>query len=106
MAAATVEGWSAVEYNHAHRRQRASPRSHELPHRRRVVAAEFRRRRLRLIDLALGLVLALVAIVLAPGLAIVALLALVGLLACGASLAYRRFSRRRDRRSLYTPGEH
>jgi hypothetical protein len=50
---------------------------------------------LRLIDLALGLVLALVAIMLAPGLAIVALLAASGLLACAGSFAYGRVSRRR-----------
>ena len=70
-----------------------------LPRRRaaagRSPIGRARRRRLRLIDLALGLVLALVAILLAPGLAIVALLAAVGLLACAGLFAYGRVSRRR-----------
>lgn len=90
------DGWSSVAYNHSLRHHGRTPLgTPELVHRRRAVAAHARRRRLRLIDLALGLVLALLAIVLAPGLAIVALLALVGLLACGASFAVGRIRRRR-----------
>jgi hypothetical protein len=74
--------------------------THELVHRRRTAAGRSpighaHRRRLRLIDLALGLALALMAIMLAPGLAIVALLAAAGLLACAASFAYGRVRRRR-----------
>ncbi len=62
----TVEGWSAVEHTPRHRVVAALPT---------VAARGARRRRLRLFDLALGIVLALAAIVLAPGLAVVALLA-------------------------------
>ncbi len=90
------EGWSSVAYNHSPRHHaRASLGAPELVHRRRRAPAHARRRRPRLIDLGLGLVLALVAIVLAPGLAIVALLALAGLLACAASFAVGRIRRRR-----------
>ncbi|HEV3321596.1 MAG TPA: hypothetical protein VG147_05325 [Solirubrobacteraceae bacterium] len=95
------DGWSSVAYNHSLRRHERTPRgTPERVHRRRGAAGRSpigraRRRRQRLIDLALGLVLALLAIVLAPGLAIVALLALVGLLACGASFAVGRARRRR-----------
>jgi hypothetical protein len=46
-------------------------------------------------DAALGIVVALVAILLAPGLALVVLLIAAGLLACAASLAYGRVHRRR-----------
>ena len=94
--ASAEEGWSSVAYNHSSRhRARAPLGAHELVHRRRAAAAHVRRRRLRLIDVALGLVLALVAIALAPGLAIVALLVVVGLLACAGSLAFGRVRRRR-----------
>jgi hypothetical protein len=95
------EDWSSVVYNHSSRhRARAPLGGHEPVHRRRAAAGRSpigraRRRRLRLIDLGLGVALALLAILLAPGLAIVALLALVGLLACGASLAVGRVRRRR-----------
>jgi hypothetical protein len=65
-----------------------------LIHRRRA-AVYARRRRLRLVDLALGLVLALVAILLAPGLAVVALLAAAGLLVSTASFIIGRVRRRR-----------
>ncbi len=63
--------------------------------RRRAAAARARRRRLRLFDLALGIVLALAAIVLAPGLAVVALLAAGGLLLSTASFIIGRVRRRR-----------
>ncbi len=95
------EGWSSVAYTHFPRHGRASPGTYEPARRRRRAATgrspigHARRRRLRLIDLALGLTLALVAILLAPGLAIVALLAAIGLLACAVSLAYGRVRRRR-----------
>jgi len=89
------DGWSPIEYSrHPHRH----PRAHGArdPNRgRRAAAARARRRRLRLIDLAFALGLALVAIALAPGLAVVALLALVGLLACAASWAVGWARRRR-----------
>jgi Flp pilus assembly protein TadB len=85
----TAEGWTPIEYNSAHRRGSAGGRSGSLQ-RRRAAAVRARRRRLLAIDLALGLALALLAIALAPGLALVALLALLGLLACAVSLAYGR----------------
>jgi Flp pilus assembly protein TadB len=64
-------------------------------HRRRAYAARARRRRLLVVDLALGLAVALVAVLVGPGLAIVALGALVVLGVCGASLLYGRVVRRR-----------
>jgi hypothetical protein len=100
-----AEGWTPVEYNHSAHRHGGTPRGRPgSVQRRRALAARARRRRMLAIDLAIGLALALVAIVLAPGLAIVALLALVGLLACAASLAYgrlrgRKAGRRRPRRA-------
>jgi len=91
-----AEDWSSVAYNHSLRHHsRASPGMPELIHRRRAAVAHARRRRLWLIDLALGLVLALVAIVLAPGLAVVAVLAAAGLLVSTASFIIGRVRRRR-----------
>ena len=58
--------------------------------RRREDAARARRRQLLLIDAGAALLLALVFIVLAPGLAIVAVGSLLVLAGCGASLAYGR----------------
>jgi Flp pilus assembly protein TadB len=91
-------GWTPIEYNRSARRHERAP--HGSPgsihhHRRRAAAAQARSRRLLAIDLALGLALALLAIALAPGLAIVAILAVAGLLACAASLAYGRVRRPR-----------
>ena len=63
--------------------------------RRRQEAARARRRRLLRVDLAAALLLALLVLVLAPGLAIAALVALALLAACGvwAALARRRAHR-------------
>jgi Flp pilus assembly protein TadB len=59
-----------------------------------------RRRRLARMDVGFGLLVAVVAIVLAPGLAIVALAALIGLVACIVSVVLeRRGSRRHVLRS-------
>ncbi len=66
-------------------------------HRRRAAAARVRRRRLAFADLALGLALALLAIAIAPGLAVVAIVALLVLLGCAAFLLYGRV---RERRSI------
>ncbi len=71
------------------------PRHRAAAGRSPIGRARRRRRRRRQADLALGFVLALVAILLAPGLAIVAVLAAAGLLACAASFAYGRVRRRR-----------
>jgi hypothetical protein len=92
------DGWTPTAYNHRvaphHRRDalHGPPRS---LHRRRVAAAEARRRRLLLIDLALGVMLALLAIVIAPGLAIVALVAVVVMLGYGLTLIFGWARRRR-----------
>ncbi len=69
-------------------------------YRRRVAAAAARRRRLLLIDLALGLLLALMAIVIAPGLAIAAIVALFVMLGYAATLIFGRVRRRRAGRKL------
>jgi hypothetical protein len=63
--------------------------------RRRAAAARVRRRRLLVADLALGAALALFGLIVAPGLAIVALGALVVLLGCG---VWAVVERRRGRR--------
>ncbi len=95
-AADGTEGWSSVAYNHSSRHHSHAPMgTPELVHRRRAAVSHARRRRRRLIDMALGLVLALLAVLLAPGLAIVALLIVVALLACAASFAYEQIRRRR-----------
>jgi hypothetical protein len=74
--------------------------------RRREHAAMVRRRQLLLIDMAAALVLAIVFIVVAPGLAIVAIGSLLVLLGCGASLLYGRVrahaARRRSARRSAT----
>ncbi|MGH2854901.1 MAG: hypothetical protein ACRDLF_12010 [Solirubrobacteraceae bacterium] len=94
-----AEGWTQVEYNHPARRgERALRGRPGSVQRRRAVAARARRRRLLAIDLALGLALALAAIAIAPGLAIVAILALAGLIACAVALVYGRIRRHDDRR--------
>jgi predicted lipid-binding transport protein (Tim44 family) len=72
-----------------HRRPARNHRRHarELPpeslQSRRAAAARVRRRRLLVGDLLLGLLLGLIGFVLAPGLAVLAIGALVVLLACG-----------------------
>ncbi len=66
--------------------------------RRRVAAAKARRQRLLRIDVGLGVLLALLTIVIAPGLAIVALIALLALLAGAVSLAVERLAARPRRR--------
>jgi hypothetical protein len=62
--------------------------------RRRVAAVRARRRRLLRIDIAFALLLALATVVLAPGLAMVALIALIALALCGVSLAVERLRAR------------
>jgi hypothetical protein len=66
--------------------------------RRRVAAAKARRQRLLRIDVGLGVLLALLTIVIVPGLAIVALIALLALLAGAVSLAVERLAARSRRR--------
>jgi hypothetical protein len=68
--------------------------------RRRMAAARVRRRRLFVADLSLGAALALFGLIIAPGLAIVALGAMVVLLGCGiwAIVERRRGRRVRSRR--------
>lgn len=73
-------------------------------HRRRASAARARRRRLLVVDLALGLAIALVALLVGPGLAIVAIGALLVLGGCGASLLYERVTRRRRARRAGSGG--
>ncbi len=90
-----AEGWTPVAYNHSARRSGSTPPGRPGSVERRRAAARARRRRLLAIDLALGFTLALAVIVIASGLAIVAVLALTGLLACAVSLAYGRVRRRR-----------
>ncbi|HUN79242.1 MAG TPA: hypothetical protein VMU32_09995 [Solirubrobacteraceae bacterium] len=63
--------------------------------RRRTAAARARRRRLLRIDIALAVLLALATIALAPGMAMVALMALVVLALCGLSLAVERLRTKR-----------
>jgi hypothetical protein len=72
--------------------------------RRRVAAARVRRRRLMLGDLAVAVTVALLALVLAPGLAIVALGAVLVLGACGAWLAGARLRAWRARRQTAVGG--
>ena len=67
------------------RAQRHAHQEETVPHavrRRRARALQVRRRQLLIIDIVIGLVLALVLIALAPGLAIVALVALLVLGGC------------------------
>lgn len=91
-----AEGWTQIEYNRTARRHRSDPigRSGSVRHPRRVAAARARRRRLLAIDLAIAFALGLAAIVIA-GLALVALVALSGLLACVVSLTRGRMHERR-----------
>jgi Flp pilus assembly protein TadB len=73
--------------------QEGSPR-----HARRSRASHSRRRRLARIDVALGLLVALVLLLASPGLAIAAIVALILLVGCGISLlVQRRGSRRAER---------
>lgn len=66
---------------------------------RRLQSRERRRRLGVRADIVAGVAIALLLILIAPGLAVVALLALLGLLACGASLLVERRRRRmRERR--------
>jgi Flp pilus assembly protein TadB len=82
---------------------RAQPLSRSIPQepstrlleRRRQAAARVRRRRLLFADMTLGLAIAVIALVIAPGLAIVAILALVVLLGCAGSLLLDRVRARR-----------
>jgi len=66
--------------------------------RRRAAAARARRKRLLRIDIALALLLALATLVLAPGLAMVALIALGVLVLCALSLVVERLRARRTLR--------
>jgi len=94
-----ADGWTPVEYTHSARLGGSAPLGRPTPiHRRRAAAARARRRRLLVADLALGFALALVVLVLASGLAIAALLALGGLLACAVSPTLGRLRRRRSAR--------
>jgi hypothetical protein len=72
--------------------------------RRRIVAARVRRRRLMLGDLAVAVTVAVLAVILAPGLAIVALGAVLVLGACGAWLAGARLRTWRARRQAAAGG--
>jgi Flp pilus assembly protein TadB len=75
----------------------ADPRFEVAPdlRRRREVAAQVRKRRLLLADVGLGAALALIGLLLAPGLAIVAFGALVVLAGCAGWVATERLARRR-----------
>lgn len=64
-------------------------------HRRRAHAARARRRRLLAVDAAIAVAIALIALVLAPGVAIVAIVALLVLAVCGAWVLGERVRRRR-----------
>ena len=65
---------------------------------RREAAARLRRRRLVAIDLGIAAALALFGLIVAPGLAILALAALIALAGCGAWVVIERvLSRRQDR---------
>jgi len=65
--------------------------------RRREAAARVRRRRLAVIDLAIGASLALFGLIVAPGLAILALAGLIALFACGAWAGAEWLLARRER---------
>jgi hypothetical protein len=67
--------------------------------RRRVAASRVRRRRLLAADLAVGAALALFGLIVAPGLAILALAGLAVLALCGIWMAGERLLRRRARRA-------
>jgi hypothetical protein len=64
--------------------------------RRRLAAARVRRRRLMVIDLAIGAALALFGLIVAPGLAILALAGLIALAACGLWAGAERLLARRE----------
>jgi Flp pilus assembly protein TadB len=66
---------------------------------RRRHASRSRRRRLARIDVALGLLLAVVLLLASPGLAIAAIVALILLIACGISLLVQRRGSRRIARA-------
>ncbi len=92
-----AEGWTSVHYfpaRHAEAPAAGPPGAGGALRARRVAATRARRRRLVALDLALGLVLALLVLVLAPGVAFAALLAVVGLAACAGSLLVGRLRRR------------
>jgi hypothetical protein len=72
--------------------------------RRREAAARVRRRRLAVIDLAIGATLALFGLIVAPGLAILALAALIALLACALWAGAERLLARRE--MLRSEGRH
>ncbi len=67
--------------------------------RRRAEAVRMRRRRLMLADLAAGALLAIVGIIVAPGLAILALAAALTLAGCGVWVLTERYRARRSRRA-------
>lgn len=85
-----------------------TPTPEEL-RRRRAMSARVRRRRMLVSDLGAGILLALIALLLASGLAVAALGAIIVLALCAAwVLAERRGARprrRRPRRSATTPRE-
>lgn len=68
--------------------------------RRQEAAARIRRRRLLVGDVLLGLALCLTGLMIAPGLAVIAIAAPVVLLACGLSTLYGRRRGRRMERAL------
>jgi len=70
--------------------------------RRRAAAARVRRRRLLLVDAGIGLLLAVLGLILAPGLAILALAAFVVLVLCAVWLLGERIAARRRRRRLHS----
>jgi Flp pilus assembly protein TadB len=75
------------------------PREGGPRHARRRHASRSRGRRLARIDVALGLLLAVVLLLASPGLAIAAIVALILLVACGISLLVQRRGSRRAARA-------
>jgi Flp pilus assembly protein TadB len=72
----------------------ASPSTAELQARRQDLR---RRRGRRRLDVAIGVLLAIFGIIVAPGLAVVAIVAVIVLLVCALSFVYARRRRRRGR---------
>jgi Flp pilus assembly protein TadB len=77
----------------------AEPRDSSRLHLRRRRARHSRRRRLARIDVALGLVAAVVLLLASPGLAIAGIVALLVLAGCGVSLLVQRQLERRAARA-------
>ncbi len=72
---------------------------------RRIAAMRVRRRRLLVIDLAIAAALALFGLIVAPGLAILALFALLVLIACAGWIVAERVRARRAARPRRAAGE-